>query len=248
MAPTPIVFLHAFPLHGAMWRGEVEEFGERVTIAPDLPGFGDRIGLADQSTIDDFADTVVSDLDGAGIERAVIVGLSMGGYVAFRLGALHPERVAGLVLADTRAGPDTDEGAARRTRQAERARREGVDWLVEEMPPALLGDSTRAERPEVVAAVRRMIAAADPDGVARALLAMRDRPDSIPALAEIEVPVLALAGEEDTLTPVEEARKIAEGVRLGELAIIPRAGHLANLENPAAFSEAVRGFLQRHDL
>jgi len=240
---TPVVFLHAFPLNADMWRGQVEALRGRTTLAPHFPGFGGRpTGAAD---LEAFARVVLADMDAAGIPRAVVVGLSMGGYVAFRLHAQAPERVAGLVLADTRAGADDDAGRAKREAQAERARREGLGWLADTMLPGLLGETTRRERPRVVEAVSSLIDRADAEGVARALEAMRERPDSTPRLAEIRVPVLALVGEEDTLTPVVESRKIAEGVPDGRLVILPGVGHLANLEAPDAFNEELGGFLNR---
>jgi 3-oxoadipate enol-lactonase len=182
-------------------------------------------------------------MDLAGVERAVVVGLSMGGYVAFRLLAQAGERVLGLVLADTRAGPDDEAGRARRTDQAARVRAEGTGWLSDAFAPALLGETTLRERPGVEAAVRGMMNNAEPEGVARALEAMRDRPDSSGSLREIGVPVLVVVGEEDTLTPPAEARKIADGVGNGRLVVLPGAGHLANLEDPGAFNQALTSFL-----
>jgi 3-oxoadipate enol-lactonase len=241
---TPVVFLHAYPLDGSMWASQVDSLADRRTLAPDFPGFGGR--PPGEATMEGFAAAVLADMDAAGIDRAVLVGLSMGGYVAFRLHAARPDRVAALVLADTRSGADDDAARKRRTEQAERVRREGregVGWLADAMVPALLGPSTRDDRPEVVADVRRRVDNADPEGVARALLALRDRPDSTASLASIEVPVLAIAGAEDEITPVAEARSISEGVAHGRLVVIPGAGHLSNLEDPAAFNEALRSFL-----
>ncbi|GMV05942.1 MAG: alpha/beta hydrolase [Gemmatimonadota bacterium] len=240
-ARTPVVFLHAFPLNAGMWRPQVEALPGRTVLAPHFPGFGGR--AHGEASLDVFARAVLADMDAAGVERAVVVGLSMGGYAALRLHALAPERVAALVLADTRAGADDAAGRARRADQAARARTEGAGWLADAMLPALLGATTRESRPDVVAETRRLIAAADAEGVARALEAMGARPDSAPRLSGIDVPVLALAGDEDTLTPVAEARRIAEGVADGRLVVLPGAGHLSNLETPDAFNEALLSFL-----
>jgi len=238
----PIVFLHAFPLGPAMWENQLAAFSGRKVLAPSLPGFGGR--SPGGASLDDFADAAVADMDAAGIDRAAVVGLSMGGYVAFRLQARRPERVAALVLADTKATADDEAARAKRTDQAERVRRDGMGWLVEAMAPVLLGQTTRSERPNVVKSVRRMMASADPEGVARALLAMRDRPDSRPHLADIGVPVLAIVGDEDQITPLAGAREIADGVADGRLVVIPRAGHLTNLEDAPAFDGALRSFFQ----
>lgn len=239
---TPVVLLHAFPLNADMWEPQRAALGSRTILTPEFPGFGGR--PVSEPDLDRFAQVALADVDAAGIERAVVVGLSMGGYVAFRLHALAAERIAGMVLADTRAGADDAAGRAKRTDQAARVRREGVGWLADALLPALLGETTLRQRPTVVTKAREMMTAANPEGVARALEAMRERPDSTPILVDIRVPTLVVVGEEDTITPVEEARTIAAGVSNGRLAVIPGAGHLSNLEAPERFNEALLGFLQ----
>lgn len=241
----PIVFLHAFPLDASMWSDQAPTVADRTVLAPDFPGFGSR--PAGPSSLDEFADVVLADMDAAGVERAVVVGLSMGGYVAFRIHAKRPDRIAALFLADTRAGPDDEAGRKRRADQAERVRREGVAWLADAMIPGMLGERTRSERPEVVERVRSLVSGADPEGVARALLAMRDRPDSRPQLEQMDFPVVAAVGEEDTLTPPAEAQAIVDGVPHGKFVAIPGAGHLSNLEEPTRFNAALGAFLARLD-
>lgn len=238
---TPLVLLHAFPLNPSMWEPQMAALGPRKILAPAFPGFGER--TPGTPSLEAFAETILSDMDREGVDEAIFVGLSMGGYVAFRLFDLAPERFRGLVLADTRAGADNEEGRQKRSDQAARARREGIGWLPEALLPALLGRTTREERPGVVQRVRDIIEAATPEGVARALEAMRERSDSTPLLQKIRVPVLVLCGEEDTLTPVEEARQMARGVKDGRLVVLPGAGHLANLETPDAFNQALLEFL-----
>ena len=242
-ATTPVVFLHAFPLNAGMWAGQVEALPDRATLAPDFPGFGGRApGVSD---LEGFARSALADMDAAGIGKAVVVGLSMGGYVAFRLLGLAPERVVGLVLADTKAGADNEAGRTKRTDQAARVRAEGVAWMPDAFAPALLGPTTMASRPEVVGYVKELVGKADPEGVARALEAMRERPDSTPQLGTIRVPTLVVVGEEDGLTPVADARILADGIPGAELEVLPGAGHLANLEDPAAFNAALTSFLGR---
>lgn len=242
----PVVFLHAFPLDGSMWIAQEEAFREqRLTFAPHMPGFGGQPVVA--GDLAGFADHVVALCDEKGIERAVFVGLSMGGYVAMRLADRHPHRVAGLVLADTRAGPDDEEGRAKRSAQIARVRSEGCDWLAEAMIPALLGETTRRERPQVVESVEAMIGLATPEGVASALEAMRDRPDSSSVLSSLEVPTLAVVGREDVLTPPAEAERIAKLSRRSRAVVIADAGHLANLEQPQAFNDALEVFLRELD-
>lgn len=242
MDPTiPVVFLHAFPLNPSMWSPQASILGQRRVLTPAFPGFGGR--APGPPALEAFAEVILDDMDAAGIQEAVFLGLSMGGYVAFRLFELAPERFRGLVLADTRAGSDDEAGREKRTSQARRARNQGLGWLQEALLPALLGETTRAERPSVVQDVGRMMDAADPEGVARALEAMRERPDSTHLLEKIQVPVLVLCGEEDTLTPVSEARSMADELPRCKLAVIPGAGHLANLENPKEFNQHLLEFL-----
>lgn len=237
-----VVFLHAFPLSASMWEPQLAAIGDaHRTFAPHLPGFGGRAPT--EPDLGAFARAVLADLDAEGIDTAIFVGLSMGGYVAFRLLAEAPERVRGLVLADTRAGADDAAGKEKRTAQAERARSEGIGWLPDALVPALLGSTTRKERPEVEAQVRALIGDADPEGVARALLAMRDRPDSTPLLAGVRVPTLVMVGDEDGLTPPEAARELEAAIPGARLQILSAAGHLSNLEAPLAFNDALLRFV-----
>lgn len=240
---TPVVFLHAFPLNPSMWTPQLGVVGGRVTITPAFPGFGGR--SPGGANLEDFAGAILEDMDRAGIQEAVFVGLSMGGYVAFRLFEMAPERFRGLVLADTRAAADDAAGREKRTNQAERARREGLEWLPDALLPALLGQTTLKDRPAVVSEVRRLMGEAAPEGVARALEAMRNRPDSTSLLEAIQVPALVLCGEEDMLTPVSEARAMVEKLPQSHLAVIPEAGHLANLEAPEAFNRELESFLDQ---
>lgn len=238
-----VVFLHAFPLNTTMWAGQVtalESAGYRVVTA-HTPGFGE--GALAQADLFVYAEAVLRDLDSKGMDRAVFVGLSMGGYLAFRIFERAPDRVLGLVLADTRAGPDPAQARDVRTEQARRVQAEGTGWLADEMIPKLLCEATRRDRPRVVESVRAMIGEAGSEGVARALLAMRDRPDSRTLLGRVEVPSLVLVGEDDDLMPPDEARDMDHRLADSRLAVIPRSGHLSNLENPDAFNAALLDYL-----
>lgn len=236
-----IVFIHAFPLDGRMWEPQVRAARSLgwTPLAPDLPGFGGNPPA--DSDLGAWARTILAECDNQGIGRAVLAGLSMGGYVVFRVAAMAPQRVRGLVLADTRAAADTPAARERRTLLASRVRAEGVAFLADEILPSLLGETSRRERPALVEDIRRRILAADPEGVARALLAMRDRPDS--TLSDLRVPALVLAGAEDTLTPPDEARKMASSLPNARFHVIPGAGHLSCLENPTDFNTVLVDFL-----
>jgi 3-oxoadipate enol-lactonase len=240
-----LVLLHAFPLTAEMWQPQLQSppAGWRV-LAPDFAGLGgsddhERIAV----TLDDYASDVVAWLDRLGIAQVVIAGLSLGGYVAFALARLAPQRLSGLVLADTKAPADSEEARAGRERMLETLSERGPDGVAEAMLPKLLGETTRQTKPELVSDVRSMILRNAPDGVRRAILRLRDRPDATPGLSRISVPVLVLVGEEDTVTPPSAAAALQAGIPGAALQTIPAAGHLSNLEAPDRFNESLSRFL-----
>ena len=239
----PIVFLHAFPLDGTMWDRERAELSQtRRVIVPDLRGFGRSAHLPPPASLDEHADDVARILDELRIERATVAGLSMGGYISFALARLHPARLARLVLADTRSLPDSSEGRRARDENNAFLAREGVPALVDRLLPKLLAPSASAE---VVARVRALGGRQTKEGIAAALGALRDRPDSTPLLAGIRVPTLVIVGAADSISPPDEARAIAAAIPGAELAVIPGVGHLSNLESPAAFVTALRNWIER---
>jgi 3-oxoadipate enol-lactonase len=240
-----ILLLHAFPLSGTMWRHQLTRLGGRYRlIVPDLRGFGATDAPPGPVSMDQYADDAAALLAHLGVARAAVVGLSMGGYIAFALWRRHAERVAALVLADTKAGADGDEARAARETNARLAEEAGVGAVADKLIPGLIApDAPQALRDEL----RAIITANSADGVAGALRGMALRPDSTPDLARINVPTLAIVGERDGLTPPAEAQRIVDGVAagLGELAVIPGVGHLSALEAPEAFSAALERFLDR---
>jgi len=242
----PIVFLHAFPLNQTMWDDQVVEFAaNHRVITFDWRGFGESPLGKGFSTMEDFADDLAGLLDGLSIEKAVICGLSMGGYASFAFHRKYPERISALVLADTRAAADNEEGRRGRFEMADLVRRNGAAALVDRMLPRLLGETTLLEKPAVVERLRVMIESGDPEGIAQALLAMADRADSVGMLPNIACPALIIVGNEDKLTPPAESEKIVQAIPDSTIAIIDHAGHLSNLEQPASFNSVLSVFLTR---
>jgi pimeloyl-ACP methyl ester carboxylesterase len=242
-----LVLLHAFPLNAAMWQPQLTAApaGWRL-VAPDLAGLGstddhDRASVA----LDDYATDVMTLLDRLGIAHAVVAGVSLGGYVALALARLAPERLAGLVLVDTKAPADGPEARDGRARMLEVLSERGTAGVADAMIPKLLGETSRRERPSLVAEVRSMVLTNDPEGVRRAILRLRDRPDATPVLATVAVPALVVVGEEDAVTPPAEAERLAQGIPGARLERIPGAGHLSTLEQPAAFGRVLGDFLAR---
>jgi pimeloyl-ACP methyl ester carboxylesterase len=190
-----------------------------------------------------YADDVIAMLDALQIERAVIAGLSMGGYVAFEIWRRHRERVRALILADTRAGADSDEAKAKRRAMIALARAKGSGAVADSQIGGMVGTTTRERHPDIADAIHRMMSVAPVEGVVGALEALIERPDSTPTLATIDVPTLIIVGEEDTLTPPQEARALHALIAGSRLEILDGAGHVSNVERPAAFNHVMSEFL-----
>jgi pimeloyl-ACP methyl ester carboxylesterase len=239
----PIVFLHGFPHNRGLWTAQVNGLVDRARcIAPDLRGFGDTTG-APPWTMDRYADDVARLMEGARVEKAVVAGLSMGGYVAFAFWRRYRHRVRALVLADTRPGPDSEEAKQRRRELIALAREKGSEAVADAMISGMVGKSTREKNPDVVEAVHGMLASAPQAGVIGALEAMMERPDSTSTLASIDVPTLIVVGDEDVLTPVSEARTMQAAIPGSRMEVIARAGHVSNVERPATFNHVLSEFL-----
>jgi pimeloyl-ACP methyl ester carboxylesterase len=244
----PILFLHAFPLNRSMWSGLMTallpEQRYRL-VALDWQGLGESSIQSNQTplTMDQLADDVAALMDRLGIQRAVLCGLSMGGYVSFAFLRKYPQRVHALILADTRPGNDTEEGKANREQLARLAETQGPDAVAELQIPKLLSEQTRQQTPEVATRVRQMIASATPAGIAAASRGMALRADSTGLLSTITCPTLVVVGEQDALTPPTIAQAYAAHIPGAQLAVLPHAGHLSNLEQPEAFLAATRTFL-----
>ena len=240
-----VVFLHGFPHHRALWASQVAALVDRARcIAPDLRGFGES-SVHPPYSVDQYADDLAALLDSLRIERAVVCGLSMGGYVALAFWRRHRARVRALILMDTRAGNDSAEGRERRDQMIALARQRGSEAVADAMITGMVGKRTREKCPEVVDDVHRMLESAPVDGVVGALEALRDRPDSTATLATIDVPTLIVVGEDDVLTPPGEAMLLHAGIRGSTLEVIAGAGHLANVERPAAVNHVITEFLAK---
>jgi pimeloyl-ACP methyl ester carboxylesterase len=245
----PVLFLHAFPLNRSMWTSQINALlaeqggGGLRLVALDWRGFGESPIVDAVSTMELFADDVASLMDTLGMQQAVLCGLSMGGYVAFAFLRKYPQRVQGLILADTRPGPDTDEVKAYREQVALLALSQGTGAVADLQIPKVLSDYTRQHHPLVEQSVRHMINAATPQGIAAASRGMALRSDASDLLSSISCPTLVVVGEQDILTPPAVARAYAASIAGSQFATIPHAGHLSNLEQPEAFLTVIRNFL-----
>jgi pimeloyl-ACP methyl ester carboxylesterase len=240
-----IVLLHAFPLNRHMWDEVADGLtGDAYVLAVDMPGFGRSPAPEADTTLEDVADGVVALLDRLGVQRAVVAGLSMGGYVALALAGRHSSRLSGLGLIDTRASADDEAGRQRRLDLADAVSGPAGLRALHGMAETLVSDQTKLMRPQVVAQVEQLIGDATPEGVAWASRAMAARPDTHHVLDALTVPSLVLVGEEDALTPPTEAQKMAD--RLGvEPVVVPESGHLTALENPDVVTAALLDLIRR---
>jgi len=238
------VFVHGFPLDRRMWIGQLSGLAKiRRCVAVDLRGNG-LSTITDEEPVfsmDLFADDLAATMDELGADQADIVGLSMGGYVAFAFWRRYRERVRSLILCDTKAEADSDEAKAGREKTAQMVREQGMEQLWEGLGPKLLATNPK---PEDVDRLKELFLAQSPAVIAADALAMRDRPDSTPDLAGIDVPVLWVHGEEDQLMPVDGARATCEKIAGATFAAIPKGGHMSPMENAAAANEAIAGFLK----
>jgi pimeloyl-ACP methyl ester carboxylesterase len=240
----PIVFLHAFPLNRTMWAAQEEALSSRHrVITVDLRGHGESDAPLWHYTLDQAADDVRALLDHLSVPPAVFVGLSMGGYILFAFYRTYADRVKGLVLADTRAQPDTPEGKDGRFQMAQIAYIQGPAAIADLMIPKLLSPAAIQTKPALVRQVRSMIEGNQISGIAGDLMAMAERPDSVPLLREIACPTQIIVGELDLATPLRDSKLMADQIPGARLTTIPGAAHLSNLEQPESFNHIVGDFV-----
>ncbi len=240
-----VVLLHPFPLNHNFWSAIVAQLSSRYRlIVPDLRAHGASQSGDGPVTMQKLAD----DLSGICREektgKATFVGVSIGGYLLFEFWRRYRDQVAGLVLANTRATAETPESKATRLQAADKVLREGTAWFIEEMLSRLVPQATRANRPDIVDAARKMMQAMSPDDIAGVQRGMAERPDSVATLATINVPVLIIAGAEDSV-PLDEFQLLQERITGSELRVISGAGHYAALEKPEEFGGLLRRFLDK---
>ena len=245
----PLVFIHAFPLSKRMWEPQVRALSKDYrVITLDLRGHGESETLLWNFTLEDYAKDVHALLHYLDIRRATFIGLSMGGYILFAFYRMFSDIVQALVLADTRAQADNEEGKAGRLAMAQTAYKEGPSIIADMMIPKLLSAATVEHQQDLVDQTRTMILGNEASGIVVDLMAMAARPDSTSVLSQISCPTLLIVGEDDVPTPPSESHYMAERIQQAQLVIIPRAGHLSNLEQPEAFNQALATFFSSRDL
>ena len=239
----PLFFVHGFPFHRGIWQKQVDALRASYrVIAPDLRGFGETEGRPGPVTMSQFAGDLKALLKRLAPGPVVMVGHSMGGYVALAFALQFPEMLRGLVLVATRSGKDSPEGAEARRELAGKVKVQGSRVVVDAMAGKMLAPGNRD--PRMVEEMRSVMSSAKPQGVIGALLGMAERPDVTPMLKKIPVPTLVVTGAQDALIPPSESEAMAQAIRGTQLSLIPDAGHLVAFEQPEAFHGLLRKWLE----
>lgn len=241
----PLVLVHGYPLDHTMWSGQLAGLADACRLlAPDLRGFGKSDVVPGTTTMQQMADDIAALLDALQVSQPVVFcGLSMGGYVAWQFALRHPHRLAKLILCDTRAAADTPEAAAGRLSSAEKILASGAQIAADGIIPKLFAPATYEQQTQLVAETRQVILRTNPQGIAAALRGMAAREDVTSRLPQINVPVLAICGEHDKISPPAEMREFTQQLPHGRFLEISGAGHMAPLERPAPVNQAIRDFL-----
>ena len=243
-AGDPVILIHGFPFRSTMWGPQLEAVPEGWRfIAPDLRGFGESERGDAALTMDLFADDIVALMDHLAIDQAVIVGLSMGGYIALSFAERYPDRMRALVLVSTRASADSAEASANRRKLAGQVRSDGAKPVVDSMGPKLVAGASRIKRPQVPTFVTNMMQTTAPETLAAALEGMAARPDRRELLSKIDVSTMVVHGDQDEIIPAEEMEFLARMVRGAKYEVVPNVGHLPNLEAPDVFNKLLGNFL-----
>ncbi len=242
----PVVFIHGFPFDHRMWEPQIKEIPENIrTIIYDVRGHGASSVGDGQFTIEMFVDDLIAMLDQLNIEKPVLCGLSMGGYIALRTVERHPERIKGLVLCDTKSGPDTNEEKIKRTSSIRALKTYGVPAFADEFVKSVFWEKTLERNPKVIEFIKGIIRTNSSLGICGTLLALASRTDTTQCLGSINIPACIIVGEHDMRTPPSVSREMQNAISGSELHIVSNAGHMSNLENSEEFNKYLFTFLKK---
>ena len=246
----PILFIHGYPLNHKIWQPQIDGLSDIARIiAPDLRGHGESQATQGEYSMDLLADDCAALLDVIPIsQKIVLCGLSMGGYVSLAFLRKYASRLAGLILTATRAAADSSDAKENRLKSINKVKNEGIEPIITGMLPNLLSPHTLSSNPALVAQVREIMQSVSPQGYIGDLMGMKNRPDSTPLLPKIDIPTLLIFGDEDQIIPLEEAKSMHSLIPASQLAIIPGAAHLLQLEKPTEFNDIVRNFIIKNFL
>ncbi|MER3524218.1 MAG: alpha/beta hydrolase [Ignavibacteria bacterium] len=242
----PVIFLHGFPFSHEMWSDQIAEVARRYrALAYDIRGHGKSYVGEGQFTIEHHVDDLFGLMDVWKIDTAVIVGLSMGGYIALRALEREPQRFRAAVLCDTRSEADSNEAKFKRFDTIKAVRAHGSEVFAEAFVKNVFAPETFTTRPEAISRIKKIIAATPPLSIVGTLLALASRTDTTASLSQITIPALILVGEKDVTTPPSSSQAMHEKIPGSEMHLIPAAAHMSNMENPQEFNRRLLAFLDR---
>jgi 3-oxoadipate enol-lactonase len=244
-AKTPVVFIHGFPFSQDMWQPQLGLQSTYHLITYDLRGHGKTPAGDGQFTLEYFVDDLIDLLNMLKIQKVVLCGLSMGGYIALRAMERNPERVHALVLCDTRSEADSNEAKLKRAANIRTVKEKGVAAFAEGFLKAVFTAKSFETKPDAVEKIRKIILANPPLGICGSLLALASRTDTTASLPQIKVPTLILVGDQDPVTPPAASEAMHKAISGSELHILPNAAHMSNIENPEAFNQHLGVFLKK---
>ena len=240
-----IIFIHGFPLNKSMWNIQVEALKENYrVIAYDIRGHGNSDPGIDEFFIELFVIDLLRLMEKLKIEKSILCGLSLGGYIALNAVLKHPDRFDGLILNDTQCIADTPEIKENRCNAIISIKEKGVEQYADEIIKKLFAQETFTKNKNVIDAVREMIISTPKQSLCNTLHALAERKETCDQLPEINIPVLIMVGQEDKITPIAAAQQMHEKILNSKLEIIQQAGHLSNLENSTAFNTHLVNFLE----
>jgi 3-oxoadipate enol-lactonase len=243
---TPVIFIHGFPLSMDMWENQSKQLPEGSRgIFYDVRGHGGSETTDDIFTMEFFVDDLIGLMDSLEIKKAVLCGLSMGGYIALRAYERHPDRIGGMLLCDTKSEPDTNDAKIKRSVNIRIIREKGMDFFSREFVKGLFCRKTLESRPDIINHAIQMIMKNRPTSICGVLLALAGRTDTTSVLPAIKCPVCIITGEYDTVTPPSDGEKMQLSIPGAEFHIIPGAGHMSSMENPPEFNNIMASFLAK---
>lgn len=240
----PVVLVHGYPLNHQIWTHQFPLSSHYHIYAPDLPGFG-QSRLQVIHSMEEYADKISQSLETRGLDKVVMFGHSMGGYITLAFAEKYPEKILGLGLINSRATVDSETTKKYRHDQMLKIKNEGPAEALGAMSSRLLAPETLDSKPHVVDAFKKILETATAEGMILALHAMAVRKDHRDLLKQIDVPVLIIAGKDDQHVSAEESRSMADGLKKGTYVEIDSAGHMAMMEQPDIVTSTMQHFLSQ---
>ena len=242
--PVPIVFLHGFPFNKSMWQLQLDflKTTNRV-IACDIRGFGKSKDEESHLEMDLFANDLILFIDSLGLEKVILCGLSMGGFIALNAMKRFPSRFEALILCDTQCIADSYDVKVKRYETIEEIKEYGVSNFNEGFIKKVFHEDSLTNKPELVEQLRSVVFSNSQHVIIQGLTALAERSETCSFLDEISIPTLIICGREDAVTPLDESKFMNKNIKGSVLHVINNAGHVSNLEEPAKFNKLLRDFL-----